>query len=194
MRHLGWRRFKCRLCRYTAYNRSDCTTHLRKVHIKSTAGKRDVSCHIVDLETRMSQTQELSLLTRVERSQYDGSRDTGDQSASPKHAADTSNHGNDQYNISTRRNTRVFNTKPFVREEEQNGKDEEELSESEEEEAQEEGDEKNDSLLTLRTRKGAYSKPDLLKRKRADSSRDEDAEPGETTAKKKRADAGTLHR
>nr|KAG5691364.1 hypothetical protein BaRGS_033413 [Batillaria attramentaria] len=32
IRHLGWRRFKCRLCRFCSYNRSECNTHILRAH------------------------------------------------------------------------------------------------------------------------------------------------------------------
>ena len=155
VRHLGWRRFKCKLCKFTAYNRSECTTHLRKVHTTKTLGIRDMNPFIHDLEPEKMK-QEPSVLTRVER---------------PSLERSNSNHSSssENYNISTRRNTRVFDTKPYVRS------------------GEEEEDGKPDSLTTLRTRKGAYNKPDLLKRKRMNSDEETDDEP--LISKRKRTDS-----
>ena len=32
VRHFGWRRFKCKLCSYAAFHRSECYSHLRRTH------------------------------------------------------------------------------------------------------------------------------------------------------------------
>ena len=137
VRHLGWRRFKCKLCKFTAYNRSECTTHLRKVHSTKTLGVRDMNPYIHDLEPEKIKP-ELSTLTRVERPNLQ--RSNSNQSSS----------NGENYNISTRRNTRVFNTKPYMRNE-----DDEEN----------ENDDNPNSQKTWQSRKGTHSKLDLVKRK-----------------------------
>ena len=156
VRHLGWRRFKCKLCKFTAYNRSECTTHLRKVHTTKTMGVRDMNPFIHDLEPGKMK-QEPSVLTRVER-----------QTLYRSNSNQSSTNG-DNYNISTRRNTRVFDTKPYVRDDDE----------------QDENDAKPDLLTTLRTRKGAYNKPNPLKR----NNDDEDSESGSGPTKRKRVDS-----
>ena len=156
VRHLGWRRFKCKLCKYTAYNRSECTTHLRKVHSSKTMGVRDMNPYIHDLEPEKIK-QELSTLTRVERPNLQ--RSNSNQSSN-----------GENYNISTRRNTRVFNTKPYVRNE-----DDQEI----------ENDDNPNSQKTFHSRKGADSKPDLLKRK-LDT---EDSEDSKGLSKRRRRDS-----
>ncbi len=60
-------RYKCTLCKFTAYNRSECTTHLRKVHTAKTSGIRDMNPFIHDLEPEKQKQEQLSMLTRVER-------------------------------------------------------------------------------------------------------------------------------
>ena len=157
VRHLGWRRFKCKLCKFTAYNRSECTTHLRKVHGSKTFGVRDMNPYIHDLEPEKIK-QELSTLTRVERPNLQ--RSNSNQSSS----------NGENYNISTRRNTRVFNTKPYVRNED---------------DPENENDDNPDSLKVLHTRKGPYSKPDLHKRK-FDA---EDGEHSKGPSKRRREDS-----
>ena len=32
IRHFGWRRFKCKLCSYAAFHKSECVSHLRRTH------------------------------------------------------------------------------------------------------------------------------------------------------------------
>ena len=160
VRHLGWRRFKCKLCKFTAYNRSECTTHLRKVHTTKTFGVGDMNPFIHDLEPEKMK-QEPSVLTRVERPTLQ--RSNSNQSST----------NGDSYNISTRRNTRVFDTKPYVRADDDLDDDDDEK--------------KPDSLTTLRTRKGAYNKPNLLKRKNDDE--DDDSESSNGPVKRKRTDS-----
>ncbi len=59
--------------------------------------------------------------------------------------------GSEDYNISTRNSPRIFDTKPYVRDEEPGSKSPAKKG--------------SDSLTTLRTRGTAYQKPDLIKRK-----------------------------
>lgn len=58
VRHLGWRRFKCKLCKFTSYNKSECKTHLRKCHSKETATLLDYGLHpyIIDLGALLDDT------------------------------------------------------------------------------------------------------------------------------------------
>ena len=74
----------------------------------------------------------------------------------------------DNYNISTRKNTRVFDTKPYVRDDDEN-------------------DTKPDLLTTLHTHKGTYNKPNLLKR----NNDDEDSESSSGSPKCKCVDSNS---
>lgn len=58
VRHLGWRRFKCKLCKFTSYNKSECKTHLRKCHSKETATLLDYGLlpYIIDLGALLDDT------------------------------------------------------------------------------------------------------------------------------------------
>ncbi|KAH9492739.1 hypothetical protein Btru_026218 [Bulinus truncatus] len=51
--HLKWSRFKCKLCRFESYDRSECTTHLFRTHKKIAAhnfsSKRSLNSLIIDL-------------------------------------------------------------------------------------------------------------------------------------------------
>lgn len=51
VRHLGWRRYKCKLCKFTSYNKSECKTHLRKCHQNEVATLLDggLAPYIIDL-------------------------------------------------------------------------------------------------------------------------------------------------
>ena len=100
-RHLGWRRFKCKLCRFTAYNRSECKSHLGRVHVidKSKHGE-----HIVDLNDTLSLPS--NAVSRVEL-RYAQSQTSND---SDGHSASMSG-----YNISTRKNKRHFDMNPVKR-------------------------------------------------------------------------------
>lgn len=53
VRHLGWRRYKCKLCKFTSYNKSECKSHLRKCHNNEVATLLDggLSPYIIDLGT-----------------------------------------------------------------------------------------------------------------------------------------------
>ena len=110
VRHLGWRRFKCKLCRYTAYNRSECTSHLHRVHTANviTQTKTEIENLILDLEPERMK-RERPALSRVDLFAI---RRTSGLLPNPgelrEHALTSSS-----YNISTRRHARTFNTKPY---------------------------------------------------------------------------------
>lgn len=50
VRHLGWRRFKCKLCKFMSYNRSECRSHLRRIHTAKMQGVQDLMKYVLDLE------------------------------------------------------------------------------------------------------------------------------------------------
>ncbi|XP_048727125.2 uncharacterized protein LOC125645579 [Ostrea edulis] len=49
VRHLGWKRYKCKLCPFSSFNRSECKSHLQRIHKERIAGK-DVNNLIKDLK------------------------------------------------------------------------------------------------------------------------------------------------
>jgi len=51
VRHLGWRRYKCKLCKFTSYNKSECKSHLRRSHHSEVATLLDggLAPYIIDL-------------------------------------------------------------------------------------------------------------------------------------------------
>ena len=107
VRHLGWRRFKCKLCRYTAYNRSECTSHLHRVHTASvvTHTKAEIENLILDLEPEKMK-RERPALSRVDLRTIHGVTTLPTQ-------RNTLPVTKSSYNISTRRHARIFNTKPY---------------------------------------------------------------------------------
>lgn len=107
VRHLGWRRFKCKLCRYTAYNRSECTSHLHRVHTANvvTHTKAEIENLILDLEPEKMK-RERPALSRVDLRTIRGVMTFPTQCS-------TSSLTKSSYNISTRRHARIFNTKPY---------------------------------------------------------------------------------
>ncbi|XP_023930855.1 uncharacterized protein LOC106172989 [Lingula anatina] len=50
VRHLGWRRFKCKLCKFMSYNRSECKSHLRRIHTAKMQGQPELLNFVIDLE------------------------------------------------------------------------------------------------------------------------------------------------
>ncbi len=157
VRHLGWQRFKCQLCMFTSYNRSECKSHLRKVHpLKLRSIHTDINSFIVDLDPE-SVTAEVSLLSRVEPGRrYSGKyllpepTSNGQDRRSP--GVDMVNirpsSPAQSYNISTRKSPRVFDTKPYQLE---------------------------DQMTVLATRSGCYRKPQFPTKSK-DSTDDEDEE------------------
>ncbi|XP_052085747.1 uro-adherence factor A-like [Mytilus californianus] len=55
VRHLGWKRYKCRLCAYTGFNRSECNSHIKRRHAeKLIASSSPLSSFIIDLNKEAS--------------------------------------------------------------------------------------------------------------------------------------------
>ncbi|KAK2155578.1 hypothetical protein LSH36_236g02001 [Paralvinella palmiformis] len=144
VRHMGWKRFKCKLCGYKGFNRSDIKTHLRRSHPARTAGLEDFNkfivsicnqnnnthsltvdvSHSADMTTLMKNTKESSSPQTSGRSlskTSPPSRDSSSSSSSSsrKSSPNTASSGSSRftvastnYNISTRRNQRVFDLRP----------------------------------------------------------------------------------
>ncbi|XP_076437539.1 uncharacterized protein LOC143276781 [Babylonia areolata] len=62
IRHLGWKRFKCRLCRFCSYNRSECNTHIIRTHFErvrlGSSGAR-IDTFITDLNRQAASVRSL---------------------------------------------------------------------------------------------------------------------------------------
>ncbi|KAK3088226.1 hypothetical protein FSP39_016364 [Pinctada imbricata] len=56
VRHLGWKRYKCKLCKFTSYNRSECSTHLLRAHAEKCI-TTSVSSYIIDLNKEASKAR-----------------------------------------------------------------------------------------------------------------------------------------
>ncbi|XP_023221924.1 zinc finger protein 800-like [Centruroides sculpturatus] len=64
--HAGWTRYKCKFCYYQSYNRSDCKTHIRRMH----SSEGDANKFIVDLPSvKASVTKIDSLCHRSTKSE-----------------------------------------------------------------------------------------------------------------------------
>ena len=104
VRHLGWRRFKCKLCRYTAYNRSEIMSHLHRVHTSNvvTHTKPEIENLILDLEPEKMK-RERPTLSRVDLQTICGSTNLP-RPGQHKRNVSASLSTKSSYNISTRRN------------------------------------------------------------------------------------------
>lgn len=49
VRHLGWKRYKCKMCPFSSFNRSECNSHLQRIHKEKVVGK-DINNLIKDLK------------------------------------------------------------------------------------------------------------------------------------------------
>ncbi|XP_060085921.1 uncharacterized protein LOC132565299 [Ylistrum balloti] len=56
VRHLGWRRYKCKLCKFSSYNKSECNTHLIRSH-GTRARNCTASTLIIDLNKEASKVR-----------------------------------------------------------------------------------------------------------------------------------------
>ncbi|OWF49160.1 uncharacterized protein LOC110452168 [Mizuhopecten yessoensis] len=56
VRHLGWRRYKCKLCKFSSYNKSECNTHLIRSH-GTKARNCTASTLIIDLNKEASKVR-----------------------------------------------------------------------------------------------------------------------------------------
>lgn len=89
VRHLGWRRYKCKLCKFTAYNKSECKTHLRKSHAKETSTLLDYGLHpyIIDLGALLDDVPDDSqseLSISISESADEGNKEPKPSPKSPK--------------------------------------------------------------------------------------------------------------
>ncbi len=81
VRHLGWRRYRCKLCAFTSYYRSEARRHLRRIHPAKTVGITNIDVYITELDVDQ---QELlwNRMPRVEMKAlgYSGNECSQDQS------------------------------------------------------------------------------------------------------------------
>ncbi|ESO86028.1 hypothetical protein LOTGIDRAFT_167533 [Lottia gigantea] len=49
IRHLGWKRYKCKMCKFSSYNKSECNTHLIRTHSNRFKNVSSINSLIVDL-------------------------------------------------------------------------------------------------------------------------------------------------
>ncbi|XP_033726828.1 LOW QUALITY PROTEIN: mucin-4-like [Pecten maximus] len=56
VRHLGWRRYKCKLCKFSSYNKSECNTHLIRSH-GTKARNCTANALIIDLNKEASKVR-----------------------------------------------------------------------------------------------------------------------------------------
>ena len=125
LRHLGWKRFRCTLCEFTAYNRSECKTHLSRVHMEKTGS--NPRKFILDLEpdkmklgvsarsrVESKRPSSLRILERMQQARKEGRER---KSSSPCKAGTERTRrgstGSDGFNISTRSSPRDYDIRPY---------------------------------------------------------------------------------
>ena len=60
VRHLGWKRYKCKLCAYTGFNRSECNSHIKRRHAeKLISSSASLSSFIIDLNKKASKVRNM---------------------------------------------------------------------------------------------------------------------------------------
>ena len=77
VRHLGWKRYKCKLCTFSSFNRSECNSHLQRIHQDRISGK-DINYLIKDLkkegtEKRLQKKQQTMRIKQKLESEMGGS-------------------------------------------------------------------------------------------------------------------------
>ncbi|XP_071116618.1 uncharacterized protein [Haliotis cracherodii] len=136
IRHLGWKRFKCKLCRFSSYNKSECNTHIMRTHSEKYR-LSSVESLIVDLNRETSKIQtEPKLQSLNEKQTVDKQHTDAPQTRKTKQDKSREKDPDParKFNISTRNSPRNFDTRPY---------------------------QKCDNMTTLFTRKGYYPKPYL---------------------------------
>ena len=150
-RHMGWKRFKCKLCGYKGFNRSDIKTHLKRSHTARVVGLDDLNKYIIGLANQsndggltidVSNSPDVATTVRTVKdssANQTSGRSSSKQSPSSRAAPPSSSSSSKRsspnaassvsssssastgsscsavvtnYNISTRRNQRVFDLRP----------------------------------------------------------------------------------
>ena len=57
IRHLGWKRYKCKMCRFSSYNKSECNTHIIRTHSEKLRSAAATEYMIVDLNKEASRVR-----------------------------------------------------------------------------------------------------------------------------------------
>ncbi|CAH1775908.1 unnamed protein product [Owenia fusiformis] len=170
IRHMGWRRFKCKLCKFTSFNRSECKSHLRRIHAAKIRGVIDLTKMITDLEQEQTvieegsnssnhkeEEPEVKELPKPRKPIYllslDDKKPDGETVTSPSSSGEQSNA---KFNISTRKTPRKFDITPYEKDESP------------------EKDLKEDKNTSLVTRSGYYPKKVFLTRSKEDEKREQD--------------------
>uniref|UniRef100_A0A2C9LKZ7 C2H2-type domain-containing protein n=1 Tax=Biomphalaria glabrata TaxID=6526 RepID=A0A2C9LKZ7_BIOGL len=77
--HLKWSRFKCKLCKFESYDRSECTTHLFRTHNKmasrSFTSRRSLNTLIIDLVKQGLQARSLKKTKTLQGKQQESQRE-----------------------------------------------------------------------------------------------------------------------
>lgn len=95
VRHLGWRRFKCKLCMFTSYDKSETKTHIKRCHLGKTHGltTKSVDYYIVDLKADSSKSLNKKIASS---SRY--SDKTAKQSSKKNHPLKSNGHSLGNFN------------------------------------------------------------------------------------------------
>ncbi|XP_041360720.1 uncharacterized protein LOC121376973 [Gigantopelta aegis] len=136
IRHLGWKRYKCKMCRFSSYNKSECNTHIIRTHSEKLRSAAATEYMIVDLNKeacRVRTQKKKQTLSERKATEMDRSSEGRQQSHSrprrqeklavrvpedrKKPAIREENIRNpiahNTFNISTRNSPRKFDTRPY---------------------------------------------------------------------------------
>lgn len=124
IRHLGWKRYRCKICTYCSYNRSEMRRHLVKLHGIAVTHITETSLDfcITDLSKGASRAKASKRrLAVTNRRAAESSGPSRERSPTPKRTVakpevseiNIVNSNPKRYNISTRQSPRVFDVRPF---------------------------------------------------------------------------------
>ena len=169
VRHMGWRRYKCKLCKFTSYNRSEVKSHLHRSHATKVMGNHEMANYVTDLEGELTPSpkkkgKRKGLKIPPAASRTSSRVSSSSSSRSSGHSQGSSSRGTDRrkpavdvanithrdlnnFNISTRKTRRTFDTTPYRQ---------------------------VDKMSMLFTRSGHYRKPVLPKQSKEEEEGDED--------------------
>ena len=135
VRHMGWRRYKCKLCKFTSYNRSEVKSHLHRSHATKVMGNHEMANYVTDLEGELTPSpkkkgKRKGLKIPPAASRMSSRVSSSSSSRSSGHSQGSSSRGTDRrkpavdvanithrdlnnFNISTRKTRRTFDTTPY---------------------------------------------------------------------------------
>lgn len=68
VRHLGWKRYKCKLCAYTGFDRSECNSHIKRKHAeKLISSSASLSSFIIDLNKKAAKVRNKKKQSTLEK-------------------------------------------------------------------------------------------------------------------------------